>query len=140
MIIIISQPQSHLTLAREHATIVACLLNISATKYVRIIMTKNNQLEALVSRIEKLEEEKAAIAEDIKEVYSEAKNNGFDTKILKQVIAIRKKGAQKAAEEKALLASYMDALGMLADLPLGKAAIKSAGVAPSAEDDEDDFD
>ena len=103
-------------------------------------MTKNNQLEALVSRIEKLEEEKAAIAEDIKEVYSEAKNNGFDTKILKQVIAIRKKGAQTAAEEKALLASYMDALGMLADLPLGKAAIKSAGVAPSAEDDEDDFD
>lgn len=105
-------------------------------------MTKNNQLEALVSRIEKLEEEKAAIAEDIKEVYSEAKSNGFDTKILKQVIAIRKKGAQKAAEEKALLASYMDALGMLADLPLGQAAIKSAGVkpAPVDDEDEDDFD
>jgi uncharacterized protein (UPF0335 family) len=135
-----SRLQSHLTLAREHATIAACLPIISLKNCVRKNMTKNNQLEALVSRIEKLEEEKAAIAEDIKEVYSEAKNNGFDTKILKQVIAIRKKGAQKAAEEKALLASYMDALGMLADLPLGKAAIKSAGVAPSAEDDEDDFD
>jgi len=103
-------------------------------------MTKNNQLEALVTRIEKLEEEKAAIAEDIKEVYAEAKSTGFDPKILKQVIAIRKKGAQKAAEEKALLASYMDALGMLADLPLGKAAIKSAGVKAPIDDDEDDFD
>lgn len=93
----------------------------------------NNQLQSIVERIEKLEEEKAAIANDIKEVYSEAKSNGFDPKILKQVIALRKKDAQKVAEEKAILAVYMDALGMLADLPLGKAALKAAGADSSDE-------
>ena len=96
-------------------------------------MVKNNHLETIVQRIEKLEEEKAALAEDIKSVYSEAKSDGFDTKILKQIIAMRKKGAAKIAEEKALLATYMEALGMLADLPLGKAALKASGAV--AEDD-----
>lgn len=84
----------------------------------------NNQLQSIVERIEKLEEEKAAIANDIKEVYLEAKGNGFDAKILKQVIALRKKDAAKRAEEQAVLATYMSALGMLADLPLGRAAIE----------------
>lgn len=93
----------------------------------------NNQLQSIVERIEKLEEEKAAIANDIKEVYSEVKSNGFDPKILKQVISLRKKDAQKVAEEKAILAVYMDALGMLADLPLGKAALKAASPLRSAE-------
>jgi uncharacterized protein (UPF0335 family) len=91
-------------------------------------MAKNNHLETIVQRIEKLEEEKAALAEDIKSVYSEAKSDGYDTKILKQIIAMRKKDAAKVAEEKALLATYMEALGMLADLPLGKAAMRSANV------------
>lgn len=84
----------------------------------------NNQLQSIVERIEKLEEEKAAIANDIKEVYTEAKGNGFDPKVLKQVIALRKKDAAKRAEEQAVLATYMSALGMLADLPLGRAAIE----------------
>lgn len=97
-------------------------------------MSTNNQLKAVVERIEKLEEEKAALAEDIKEVYAEAKANGFDPKIIKQVVALRKKDAAKVAEEKAMIAVYMESLGMLADLPLGKAALKAAG-APSEEDD-----
>jgi len=84
----------------------------------------NNQLQSIVERIEKLEEEKAAIANDIKEVYTEAKGNGFDAKVLKQVISLRKKDAAKRAEEQAVLATYMSALGMLADLPLGRAAIE----------------
>lgn len=99
----------------------------------------NNQIKALVERIEKLEEEKAAIAEDIKEVYAEAKGNGFDPKIIKKVIALRKQDAQKLKEEQALLATYMDALGMLATTPLGAAAIKSATKKSSVLAD-DDFD
>ena len=97
----------------------------------------NNQIKALVERIEKLEEEKAAIAEDIKEVYAEAKGNGFDPKIIKKVIALRKQDAQKLKEEQALLATYMDALGMLATTPLGAAAIKSATKKSSVLADED---
>lgn len=87
-------------------------------------MTTNNQLQSIVERIERLETEKAAIANDIKDVYTEAKGNGFDAKILKQVIALRKKDSAKRAEEQAVLATYMSALGMLADTPLGRAAIE----------------
>jgi uncharacterized protein (UPF0335 family) len=88
------------------------------------VMT-NNQLKAIVERIEKLEDEKAVIAEDIKEVYSEAKGNGFDTKIIKKLISLRKQDAKKRAEEQAVLATYMDALGMLAGTPLGEAAVNA---------------
>lgn len=104
-------------------------------------MANNNQLQAIVNRIETLEEQKAAVAEDIKEVYSEAKGNGYDPKIIKQIIALRKKDAGKRAEEQALLATYMDALGMLAETPLGKAALAKVRPAPALEDDgDDDFD
>ena len=72
----------------------------------------SQQLKTIVERIEKLEEEKAAIANDIKDVYSEAKANGFDKKALKTVIALRKKEASKRAEEQAILETYMAALGM----------------------------
>ena len=84
----------------------------------------NNQLKTIVERIEALEDDKAILAEGIKDIYTEAKSNGFDPKILKQIIALRKKDAAKVAEEKVLLATYMDALGMLADTPLGQAAIE----------------
>lgn len=84
----------------------------------------NNQLQQLIQRIEKLEDEKATIALDIKEVYAEAKSMGFDPKIIKKVVSIRAKDAAKVAEEQALLDTYMAALGMLADTPLGRAAIE----------------
>lgn len=71
------------------------------------------QLKALVERIERLEEEKKSIAGDIKEVYAEAKGHGFDTKILRKVISIRKKDANEREEEDALLDVYLAALGML---------------------------
>jgi len=70
------------------------------------------QLTALVERIERLEEEKKAISDDIKEVYAEAKGNGFDVKILRRVISLRKKEPAERMEEEALLEVYLSALGM----------------------------
>ena len=71
------------------------------------------QLRGLVERIERLEEEKKTIAGDIKEVYAEAKANGFDTKILRKVVSLRRKEAAEREEEQSLLDIYMAALGML---------------------------
>ena len=68
------------------------------------------QLKTIVERIERLEEEKKTIAADIKEVYAEAKGNGFDTKILRKVISIRKKDRHEREEEEAMLDVYLDAL------------------------------
>ena len=70
------------------------------------------QLRTIVERIERLEEEKKSIAGDIKEVYAEAKANGFDTKVLRKVISIRKKDAAERQEEEAMLDVYLAALGM----------------------------
>jgi uncharacterized protein (UPF0335 family) len=74
----------------------------------------HGQLKSLVERIERLEEEKKTIAADIKEVYGEAKANGFDTKILRKVVSIRKKDRQEHEEEEAMLDLYLQALGMIA--------------------------
>lgn len=71
------------------------------------------QLRQIVERIERLEEEKKEVAEQIKEVYAEAKGNGFDTKTLRKVIALRKKKPDERSEEEAMLDLYMQALGML---------------------------
>ena len=84
----------------------------------------NNQLLSFIQRIEKLEDEKSALALDIKEIYSEAKSTGFDPKIIKKVVSLRTKDSAKLAEEQALLDTYMAALGMLVDTPLGQAAIQ----------------
>ena len=69
-------------------------------------------LRAFLERIERLEEEKRAIADDIKEVYAEAKGHGFDTKILRKVVSLRKKDANERQEEEAILDLYLAALGM----------------------------
>jgi uncharacterized protein (UPF0335 family) len=71
-----------------------------------------DQLRAFVERIERMEEEKKAIADDIKEIYAEAKGNGFDTKVLRQVIRIRKQDRSERMEQEAILELYMAALGM----------------------------
>lgn len=71
------------------------------------------QLKNFIERIERLEEEKAAIAGDIKDVYGEAKGTGFDTKILKKIIAIRKMDKDERMEQEAILETYMIELGML---------------------------
>jgi uncharacterized protein (UPF0335 family) len=72
------------------------------------------QLRSLVERIERLEEEKKVIAGDIKEVYGEAKANGFDTKILRKVIGVRKRDRHEREEEEAMLDLYLSALGVTA--------------------------
>lgn len=72
-----------------------------------------DQLRAFVERIERMEEEKAAIAADIKEIYAEAKGTGFDTKVLRKIVAIRKQDANERMEQEALLELYMAALGMI---------------------------
>ena len=72
-----------------------------------------DQLRAFVERIERLEEEKKTIAEDIKEVYGEAKAMGYDTKILRRVISIRKQDHEERMEQEAVLDTYLAALGML---------------------------
>jgi uncharacterized protein (UPF0335 family) len=72
-----------------------------------------DQLRAFVERIERLEEEKKTIAEDIKEVYGEAKAMGYDTKILRRVISIRKQDQDERMEQEAVLDTYLLALGMI---------------------------
>ncbi len=71
------------------------------------------QLRAIVERIERLEEEKKAVAAQIKEVYDEAKGNGYDVKTLRKIVQIRKKKPEERTEEEAMLDLYMHALGML---------------------------
>ncbi len=78
------------------------------------IVLDETRVEAFIERIERLEEEKAAIAGDIKEVYAEAKGNGFDTKVLRKIVSIRKQDANERMEQEALLELYLTALGMQA--------------------------
>ena len=70
------------------------------------------RLRSFVDRIERLEEEKAALAGDIREVYSEAKGTGYDVKVLRQVIRLRKMDKTDRAEQEAVLDTYMRALEM----------------------------
>lgn len=71
-----------------------------------------DQLKALVERVERLEEEKRDVADLIKEVYAEAKANGFDAKTIRKVVALRRKDAEERQEEEAMLDLYLTALGM----------------------------
>ncbi len=80
-----------------------------------------DQLRSIVERIERLEEEKKAIADDIKDVFAEAKGNGFDVKTLRTVVRMRKIEAAERQEQEAMLDLYMSALGMLPDLGDGEA-------------------
>jgi uncharacterized protein (UPF0335 family) len=75
-------------------------------------MVAAGQLRALIERVERLEEEKSTIAEDIKEVYAEAKGTGFDTKAMRQIIRERKKDRAELEEFEAIVDLYRSALGM----------------------------
>ena len=72
-----------------------------------------DQLKAFVERVERLEEEKKAIADDIRDVYAEAKGNGFDVKALRTVVRLRKQDVNERKEQEAILETYLHALGML---------------------------
>jgi uncharacterized protein (UPF0335 family) len=71
-----------------------------------------DQLKAFVERVERLEEEKKAIADDIRDVYGEAKGNGFDVRALRAIVRIRKQDADERREQETILETYMHALGM----------------------------
>ena len=82
-----------------------------------------NQLRQFIEQIERLEEDKKQTVADIAEKYSEAKALGFDAKVMRKVIALRKKSASEREEEESVLSVYLHALGMLGDLadtPLGQ--------------------
>lgn len=72
-----------------------------------------SQLRAFIERIERLEEEKKTIADDIREVYAEMKGTGFDTKAVRRLVALRKKDQTERQEQAAILGLYADALGMV---------------------------
>jgi uncharacterized protein (UPF0335 family) len=78
-----------------------------ATKFAK------DQLKAIVERIERLEEEKKTISDDIRDVYAEAKGNGYDVKALRTIVRMRKQDANERAEQETILETYMQALGML---------------------------
>lgn len=100
------------------------------------------QLRQFVEQIERLEEEKKQIASDIRDKFLEAKGVGFDVKIMRQVLKLRKKSKDEREEEESILDVYLHALGMLgelADTPLGEAALegkKPTGAAAEAYRDE----
>lgn len=71
------------------------------------------RIKAFVERVERLEEEKKALAEDIRDVFGEAKSVGFDTKILRKIISLRKQNLEKRREEQELLSLYQAAMGMV---------------------------
>jgi uncharacterized protein (UPF0335 family) len=89
------------------ATAAAAVDEKPATRFAK------DQLKAIIERIERLEEEKKAIADDIRDVYAEAKGNGFDVKTLRVVIRLRKQDKNERAEQDAILETYLHALGMI---------------------------
>lgn len=84
------------------------------------------QLRQFVEQIERLDEERKALAADIRDKYTEAKGLGFDVKAIRKIVMMRRKSAVERQEEQAIIDLYAHALGMLADLPLGEAAIRTA--------------
>ncbi|GLR87792.1 DUF2312 domain-containing protein [Bradyrhizobium sp. CB82] len=78
-----------------------------ATKFAK------DQLRSIIERIERLEEEKKAISDDIRDVYAESKGNGFDVKALRTIVRLRKQDPNERAEAETILETYMQALGML---------------------------
>ncbi len=73
----------------------------------------SSRLKSFIERIEKLEEDKAAVSEDLKEVYAEAKGTGFEVKIIRQIVRLRKIEVEKRREQDELLELYMSAIGMM---------------------------
>jgi uncharacterized protein (UPF0335 family) len=78
-----------------------------ATKFAK------DQLKSIIERIERLEEEKKTISDDIRDVYAESKGNGFDVKALRTIVRLRKQDPNERQEQETILETYMQALGML---------------------------
>jgi uncharacterized protein (UPF0335 family) len=85
----------------------------TATKEEPTTRFAKDQLKAFIERIERLEEEKKAIADDIRDVYAEAKANGYDAKAMRTIVRLRKQEPDERKEQETILETYMHALGML---------------------------
>ena len=81
-----------------------------------------DQLKSIIARVEKLEEEKAGIAADIRDVFAEAKGNGFDVKAIRTILKMRKMDASEREEQETILDVYLNALGMLPEMEEAEAA------------------
>jgi uncharacterized protein (UPF0335 family) len=92
---------------KEMATSAAVKEEAPATKFAK------DQLKAIIERIERLEEEKKTISDDIRDVYAESKGNGFDVKALRAIVRLRKQDPNERQEQETILETYMQALGML---------------------------
>lgn len=103
--------------------------------------TAQKQLRQLIEQIERLEEEKRALAADIRDKYKEAKGQGFDVKVLRAVVTLRRKSTQERKETDSMLAVYMHALGMADDFEAEAARYDMAGDAEPAFEpgDRDEF-
>ena len=89
------------------ATTAAVQEEAPATRFAK------DQLKAIIERIERLEEEKKAISDDIRDVYAESKGNGYDVKALRTIVRMRKEDPNERAEAETILETYMQALGMI---------------------------
>jgi uncharacterized protein (UPF0335 family) len=89
------------------ATAATAIKEQPATRFAK------DQLKAIIERIEHLEEEKKAISDDIRDVYAEAKGNGYDVKALRAVVRLRKQDKAEREEQEAILETYLQALGMM---------------------------
>ena len=87
---------------------------VSETNESKAHRFAKDHLKAFVERVERLEEEKKALSDDIRDVYAEAKANGFDVKALRSVVRLRKQDVEERKEQEAILEVYLQALGMLA--------------------------
>ena len=85
----------------------------AAVKEEPAISFAKDQLKAIIERIERLEEEKKTISDDIRDVYAESKGNGFDVKALRAIVRLRKQDPNERAEQETILETYMHALGMV---------------------------
>lgn len=81
--------------------------NSGATQFAK------DQLKAIIERVERLEEEKKTISDDIRDIYAEARSNGYDVKALRTIVRMRKQDANERQEAETILETYMNALGML---------------------------
>jgi uncharacterized protein (UPF0335 family) len=86
----------------------------AAAKERPAVRFAKDQLKAFVERVERLEQEKKAISDDIRDIYAEAKANGFDVKALRVIVRLRKQDTDERREHEAIVETYMHALGMLA--------------------------
>jgi uncharacterized protein (UPF0335 family) len=84
----------------------------AAAKPKNVAGVAGDRLKQLIERVERLEEEKAGLADDIRDVYAEAKSAGFETKIMRQIIKLRKMDSQKRMEQEELLDLYKSAIGL----------------------------